>query len=190
MNDTIDSMQTPEPFPGPLPEPEPVDDTAETVPTKRGKVRWYHVAVLGVAVLACAATVGFSTSESSSRDDATAVREQAQRRLAVQRDDTDDARTDLATTRVETKASLEQVAQLTTLLHEFSDLASQEVDTVAAAHQLSVSNPDAVDEYNEQIRRSIELVDQMQTKAEAIIAAAEALQDRADAQLAVATSSR
>ncbi len=44
--------------------------------------------VLGVAVLACAAAVGFSTSQSSDRDDATSARRTAQARLAEQRKNT------------------------------------------------------------------------------------------------------
>ena len=54
--------------------PEPEVAPAPTAPTRK-KVRWYHVAVLGVAVLVCAAAVGFSVSQSSDRDDATRARE-------------------------------------------------------------------------------------------------------------------
>ncbi len=174
--------------PIPATELEPGDETVETTPSKRGKVHWYHVAILGVAVLVCAAAVGFSTSESSSRDDATTQREAAQAQLRTQRDDTDAARTGLLTERDDTKATLEDIAQLTTLMHEFSDLSAQEVDTVAAAHQLAVTSPDAVDEYNAQVQRADELLTQMDAKAQAIIAAADALRDETKAQLAVATN--
>ena len=127
----------------PIPAPVTDDDTVEITPPKRGTVRWYHVAVLGVAVLVCAAAVGFSVSASSSRDDATKQREAAQTQLRTQRDSTDQARTKLLTERDQTKATLDDIALLTTSLHELSDLSAQEVDTVAAAHQLAVTNPDS-----------------------------------------------
>ena len=153
-----------------------------------GRLRWYHVAVLGVAVMVCAVAVGFSVSESSSRDEATEQREAAQAQLRAQRDSTDEARTKLLTERDETKATLEDIAVLTTSIHEFSDLAAQEVDTVAAAHQLAVTNPDAVDEYNAQVQRAAELLTQMEAKVEAIVAQADALRDETEAQLAAAIS--
>ena len=165
------------------------EDRVETgTAGKRGKLRWYHVAVLGVAVFVCAVAVGFSVSESSSRDEATEQREAAQTRLRAQRDDTDDARVELLTERDETKATLEDIAVLTTSIHELSDLAAQEADTVAAAHQLAVTSPDAVDEYNAQVQRASDLLTQMEAKVLAIAAQADALRDETEAQLASATN--
>ena len=164
--------------------------TASVSPPERGRVRWYHVVVLGVAVLVCAAAVGFFVSQSSERDDATAQRRQARAQLATQRDSTTRARTRLLKERDETKAALDQVGTLTTSLHEFFDLVSQEVDTLTTAHQLAMNSPDAIDEYNAQVQHAKALLLQMQTKAEQIQQQAEALRRDTQAQLAVASSSR
>ena len=99
-----------------LPEPE--------VPTKK-KVRWYHVVTLGVAVLVCAAGVGFWVSQSSDRDDATKAREAAQSALVSQRADTKHAREQLADDRIEAKDALDKLAQVTTKLHELTDPAAR-----------------------------------------------------------------
>jgi hypothetical protein len=110
--------------------------------------------VLAVAVLACAAAVGFFTSQTSDRDDATAQRTSAQALLAEQRDDTDAASARLASERADMKAALARIEAVTTSLHEFSDLVSQHVDEVAQAHAVALRLPDSVDEYNAAIDRA------------------------------------
>ena len=110
--------------------------------------------VLGVAVLACAAAVGFSTSQSSDRDDATAARRERAggggrpaRRHAH-------AAEQLASEREETKATLADIDTITTSVHELTDLTGQEVDTLASINQLAIASPDAVDEINAQLARA------------------------------------
>ena len=158
-----------------IPEPE--------VPTKK-KVRWYHVMTLGVAVLVCAAAVGFSVSQSSDHDDATKAREAAQTALVSQRADTKHARERLAGDRAEAKDALDKLAQVTTKLHELTDLAAQEIDAVNAAHRIGTTTPDDVDAYNEQIRRANALLPVMEAKAEEIQTLADQFRQDAEAQLA------
>ena len=131
-------------------------------------MRWYHVVTLGVAVLVCAAAVGFSVSQSSDRDDATSTRETAQRALAAQRAGTQHARDRLAGDRADTKAALEQVATLTTTFHELTDLSNQEIDAMNAAHQIGVADLADIDGYNAQIDRGNALIPLMEAKEEEI----------------------
>ena len=154
------------------------------------KVRWYHVAVLGVAVLVFAAALGFSFSQSSERDDATTQRQHARGQLATQRDATEHARSELTTEQHKTKATLDQIAPLTTSIHEYADLSAQEIDSVAAAHQIAIDTPDAVDEYNAEVDRGNALLSLVEAKGQAIAQQVEALRAEAQAQLAVASSSR
>ena len=161
-------------------------DDVET--TEHRGVRWYHAAVLGVAVLASAAAIGFSTSQSSDRDDATSARRTAQAKLASQRSDTTGAHTDLDTTRTETKATLAEVEKVTTSLHELSDLSAQEVDSLAAAHQLAIDSPDDVDGFNAQVDHATDLLTQMDAKSQEIQQFADEVRNRATAQFAVASS--
>jgi hypothetical protein len=172
----------------PIEMPAPDDTVAVTSPRRR--VRWYHVVVLGVAVLACAAAIGFFTSQTSARDDATANRKAAQSALADQRGDTKRARARLASERADTKATLADIDTVTTSMHELTDLTGQEVDTLATVNQLAITSPEAVDEINAQLARAGLLLEQMQAKALEVIDQAEQLEQRTDAQFAVATSSR
>ena len=110
MTDFADIPAT-HPIPLPAPPSEPLED-APTGPTKRGRVRWYHVAVLGLAVLLCAAAVGFSVMQSSERDDATHDRHVAQAELTDQRATTARAATRLATERREVQMLLEVCGRL------------------------------------------------------------------------------
>jgi hypothetical protein len=167
---------------------EPV--TREPVAPKRHRVRWYHVVVLGVAVLLCAAAIGFSTNQASDRDDESALRTDARAQLVDQRRATLRATTHLATERTEMKATLTEVEPLTTSLHEYSDLVAQHVDAVAAAHSIAMRLPDSVDEWNEAVDRANGLLTQMQAKAETILQQIDALRDRAQGQFAAAVSSR
>ena len=186
MTDFADIPAT-HPIPLPAPPSEPLED-APTGPTKRGRVRWYHVAVLGLAVLLCAAAVGFSVMQSSERDDATHDRHVAQAELTDQRATTARAATRLATERRVSKAALADVAQLTTSLHQFTDLMAQEVGEVHAAYSLAVSNPDAVAEYNAHIDRANNLVDQLRAKGDEIQRQADALRNDSKAQTASISS--
>ena len=154
--------------------------------TSKRRVRWYHVVVLGVAVLVFAAALGFSFSQSSERDDATAQRKDARAQLATQRDATDHARTSLTTEQHETKAVLDQIGPLTTAIHEYSDLSAQEIDSIAKAHQIAVDTPDAVDEYNAEVDRGNALLSLVEAKGQEIRQQVEALRSEAQAQLAVA----
>jgi len=154
------------------------------------KVRWYHVVVLGAAVLVFAAALGFSFSQSSERDDATAHRRHAQEQLATQRDATAHARTHLATDRKQTRATLDLIGPLTTSMHEYSDLSSQEIDSIAKAHQIAIDTPDAVDEYNAEVDRGNALLSLVEAKGQEILQQVEALRTQAQAQLAAVISSR
>jgi hypothetical protein len=147
--------------------------------TRRG-VRWYHVVVLGVAVLVCAAGVGFFVSQSSDRDDATNARKAAQAALTTQRASTNQSRTDLATDRSQAKTALATVAPLTTALHELSDLSNQEIDVVNQIHQTLVSNPYAVDQYNALADQGNALITQLSAKGQEVETLAEQL--RQDSQ--------
>jgi hypothetical protein len=157
----------------------------------RRRVRWYHVVVLGVAVLVCAAAIGFFVSQSSDREDATTARHAAESALAEQRDETSGARHDLVTDKAEIKDALGDVEQLTTSVHELTDLTAQEVDSLVALNQLAVSSPSAADQINAQMHHSADLLTQMEAKAQSVLDQANALRDRADdAQLAAAVSNR
>jgi hypothetical protein len=163
--------------------------TAELAPTpKKRRVRWFHIVVLGIAVLACAAGVGFFVNQSSEHDDATAQREHAQAQLASQRRATDVARTDLAKDRADTKAALTDVAAVTTSLHEFSDLLAQHVDAVAQARSIAAGLPGSVDDFNAAVDRANALLTQIQQKSDAIDQQVKSIRDKFDAQLAASTS--
>ena len=178
MNDDLIDLTTAEPAP------------SEPAPPKRKRVRWYHVVVLGVAVLVCATAVGFFTNQSSERDDATAQRTSAQARLADQRDDTDAASATLESERTDMKRALAKVEAVTTSLHEYSDLVSQHVDEVAQSHAIALRLPDSVDEFNAAVDRANGSIAQMQAKADAILQQIESFRDETEAQYTVATSSR
>jgi hypothetical protein len=178
-----------EPIETPVPDETVTEPASPPKPAKRGRVRWYHVLVLGVAVLACAAAVGFSTSQSSDRDEATAARRDAQEAVADQRADTSRAKEQLASERETTKATLADVDTITTSVHELTDLTGQEVDTLASVNQLAITSPDAFDEINAQLARAGLLLEQMHTKALAIEEQAKELERRGDAQFAAAVMS-
>ncbi len=95
----------------------------------------------------------------------------------------------LASEREETKATLADIDTITTSVHELTDLTGQEVDTLASINQLAITSPDAVDEINAQLARAGLLLEQMHTKALAILAQAEELERRTDAQFAAAVMS-
>jgi chromosome segregation ATPase len=155
----------------------------------RNRVRWYHIIVLGVAVLVFAAALGFSFSQSSERDDEAARGQDAQEQLATQRDATTHARTELATARQKTKATLDLIGPLTTTIHEYTDLAAQEIDSVAAAHQIAIDTPDEVDNYNAEVDRGNALLSLIEAKRTQLEQQVEALRAQAQAQLAVAVAS-
>jgi hypothetical protein len=159
-------------------------ETQEPESSSRTRVRWYHVLTLGLAVLVCAAAVGFAVSQSSDRDDATSARESAQAALTEQRESTARARELLAGERKETKATLAQIDEMTAALHEINDLAAQELDAVNAAYQSGVTNPDDVDAYNAQVARSNALLDVMQAKGEEVVRLEQQLRHDAEAQTA------
>jgi flagellar basal body-associated protein FliL len=172
-------------------EPDPTEPAPiEPEPPKRKRARWYHVVVLGVAVLVCAAAVGFFVSQSSDRDDAAAKRTDAQDRLADQRGDTDAANARLESERTDMQAGLAKVEAITTSLHEFSDLASQHVDDVAAAQAVALRLPDSVDEFNAAIDRANASLTQIHAKSDAILQQVEAFRDETEAQYAAAVSKR
>ena len=144
------------------------DEMLSQAPTAtRKRVRWYHVVTLGVAVLVCAAAVGFSVSQSSDRDDVTSTRRRPST-LAAQHAGTQHARDRLAGHRADTKAALEQVATLTTTFHELTDLSNQEIDAMNAAHQIGVADLADIDGYNAQIDRGNALIPLMEAKEEEI----------------------
>jgi hypothetical protein len=165
-------------------------DVATAPVTKRRPVRWFHIAILGMAVLVAAAAVGFFTSQSSDRDDATAKREDAQSALAAQRDSTDHAKTTLASERTAMQATTADVQTITTSLHEFSDLVAQHVDAAANAHAIALRLPDSVDEFNAAVDHANAVLIQVEAKAEAIQQQIDALRDETKGQFAAATSSR
>jgi len=76
-------------------------------------VRWYHVAILAVAVLVCAAGVGFASTQSSDRADATTERDRARVAVVAQLHRTAASATELDETRADTKTALEAVAPVT-----------------------------------------------------------------------------
>lgn len=167
------------------------EPTTEVVaPPTRRHVRWYHVVVLGIAVLACAAAVGFFVTQTSDRDDAIHERHRADASLQAQKIVTGQARDRLASTRNEAKTSLAAVEQLTTSFHELSDLSAQEIASVNASHELAVNNPDAVDEYNAEVDHGNALLTQIEAKSADIERQADELRNRVDAQLAAAVSPR
>ena len=169
---------------------EPIDgeSTPTPAPTKRGRVRWYHVVVLGIAVLVCAAAVGFFVSQSSDKDDATTERKAADAALADQRGDTQRARDQLADDKEGAETALAKVEQLTTAFRELTDLSAQEIASIHAAHELAVNNPDAVDEYNAEVARGNALIDQAEAKAAEIQRQADALRDEVQAQTVAAVN--
>ena len=164
---------------------ESTEPTTEPTSQRRG-VRWYHVVVLGITVLVCAAAVGFFVNQTSERDDATSKREDAQAQLAAQRSDTGLARTNLTTERSDTKTALDDVAAITTSLHEFSDLVAQHVDAVAAAHAVALRLPASVDEFNAAVTHANDTLEQVRAKAQAIQQQVDSIRGKVDAQLAVA----
>ena len=153
------------------------------------RVRWYHIVVLGMAVLTCAATVGFFTSQSSERDDASAHHRATEAAVTEQRGDTARAEHRLSTDRAQTKATLAEIDEVTTSVHELTDLTRQEVDTLAAFNQLAITSPDATDEINAQLARAGDLFEQMRAKALAIHEQAEQLERRTHEQFAAALRS-
>ncbi len=167
--------------------PEPDADPETTVPIEpkpRKRVRWYHVVTLGLAVLVCAAAIGFSVSQSSDRDDATSTHEAARAALVEQRAGAKHAREQLTRERDETKVTLGMVEQVTSKLHELTDLANAEMDAVNAAHQIAVTNADDVDGYNAQVDRGNALLPVMQAKSDEIIRMVEDFRRSAEAQTA------
>jgi hypothetical protein len=159
-------------------------------PAPRRRVRWYHVAVLGVAVLACAAAVGFFVSQTTDLDVEIHERKRADASLQAQQIATGQARDRLTHTREEATTSLAALEQLTTSFHELTDLSAQEIASVNASHQLAVNNPDAVDEYNAEVDHGNALLTQIEAKAADVQRQADELRSRVDAQLAAAVSSR
>jgi hypothetical protein len=154
---------------------------------RRRGVRWYHVAVLGIAVLVAAAGIEFFVSQSGERDDATGAHTAAQRELVSQRAATTRAKNRLATERDQAKATLADVQQLTSALHEFTDLAAQEIDSVNTAHQLAVSNTDAIDEYNAAVDQGNALLTLIEAKGQEIQTLADTLRKDTQAQTAAFT---
>jgi len=166
-----------------------IPDTLETVPARsRKRVRWYHVAVLGVAVLACAAAVGFASSQSSDRDDATSQRRAMQHQLARQRDTTASARDDLARERKDTKTVLTTAEQINNSLRELNDLSAQDIAALNQLHQIAVNSPDAVDDFNAQYDRADALGIQVYAKATSIQDQIDNLRQSTDAQFAATTA--
>jgi len=165
-------------------EPTPTTDAGmdRDAEVTRRTVRWYHVVGLAIAVLVCAAGAGFFVAQSSDRDDATNQRKAAQVALAAQRVAANHSRDRLSTDRKDAKTALDSVAQLTTALHELTDFSSQETDVMNQAHQLSVSNPDAVDQYNALVDRGNALIDEMNAQTQEIETLANQLRQQAQAQ--------
>jgi hypothetical protein len=158
--------------------------------TARKRVRWYHVAVLGVAVLACAGAVGFTSSQSSDRDDATADRRAAQSQLASQRGETRRARDVLVSERDDTRDVLASAEQITGSLRELNDLSAQEIAALTQLHQIAVNSPDDIDGFNAQYDRAYELGIQVYAKATSIEDQIDNLRQSTDAQFAAITSTK
>jgi hypothetical protein len=166
-----------------------MDDTNPEAPRRLVRpVRWYHVAVLALAVLVCSAAVGFAVTQSSDRDDATAARTKARTVLATQRRATASSAADLAATHDDTKAALDGVGPVTTSLHELTDLVVSEVDTLANSYQAALAAD--VNQYNSFVGQGNDLLHQIQAKRELLEQQIDVLRQETEAQFAAATSSR
>jgi hypothetical protein len=131
----------------------------EAVPRRRRLGLWPIVALV-VCALVLAATVVFTVTQRSDRDDATADRRHAQHQLLQARTALRDARADLAAARTVAQHTAAPVQPVLTAAQSLLDLAGRGLAEARTTQSLGASDNASVDDYNASVDRANSLVAQ------------------------------
>jgi hypothetical protein len=141
----------------------PTEPPIEAPPT-RARVRLWHVIVLAVGIMLLAGAIGFMTSASTDRDDATAAHRHGTRALEHEKVELHKAEIKLDDQRTQAKNLLNPAEFVLTTSQGLLDLSRQQAAEARTIQSLGADEGASADDYNASIRRNNDLVDQYNAK--------------------------
>jgi len=145
------------------------ETTTETIPTARRPGRLLPVIGVVIAALCLVAAGVFVLSATSDRDDAANARRDAAAHLRVQRARADRAQAHLSDLQTTHREALVQVDGFLSEMDAMVTLADRQVVLETSLQDAGANNSTArVDEYNDLVSRSNEVVDQYNARVDAL----------------------